>query len=192
MTLTRLLSVGLVLPAALLVLLGFLGAGAANAGDDEDGKIQAKLQGIQEVPSVSTGASGRFRGEISEDGSSITYRLNYSGLEGDVRQGHIHFAQRGVNGGIVVFLCQTTFNPDPTSHAPTCPQSGMVTGTLTAANMTNTAAVQGIAAGQFSELVRAIRAGVTYANVHSAVAGGTPNFTGGEIRGQIRAQGDDD
>ncbi|MGH7166309.1 MAG: CHRD domain-containing protein [Nitrospiraceae bacterium] len=193
MTLTRLLSVGLVLPVALLVLLGFLVSGAANAGDDDGVKIQARLQGIQEVPAVSTGASGRFRGEISEDGSSIMYTLSYSGLEGAVRQGHIHFAQRGVNGGIVVWLCQTLVNTDPTGLAPTCPQSGTVTGTLTAANMVNTASAQGIVAPQFSELVRAIRAGVTYANVHSAGAGGTAgNFTGGEIRGQIKAHGDDD
>jgi hypothetical protein len=32
---------------------------------------------------------------------------------------------------------------------------------------------------------RAIRAGVTYANMHTA------KFPGGEIRGQIRAHGDD-
>ena len=43
---------------------------------------------------------------------------------------------------------------------------------------------QGIAAGEFDELVRAIRAGVTYANVHSE------KFPGGEIRGQIEG-GDD-
>jgi hypothetical protein len=123
--------------------------------------------------------------EIGDGDISITYTLSYSGLEGDIRQAHIHFAQRGVNGGIVVFLCQTTFNPDPTGHAPTCPQSGTVTGTLTAANMTGGALAQGIAPGEFGELVRAIRAGVTYANVHSAGTGVPTNFAAGEIRGQI-------
>jgi hypothetical protein len=38
---------------------------------------------------------------------------------------------------------------------------------------------QGIAAGEFAEIVRAIRAGRAYANVHST------KFPGGEIRGQI-------
>ena len=42
---------------------------------------------------------------------------------------------------------------------------------------------QGIAAGEFAEVVKAIRAGVTYANVHTAA------FPGGEIRGQIRGNG---
>ena len=43
---------------------------------------------------------------------------------------------------------------------------------------------QGIDAGEFDELVRAIRAGATYANVHSQT------FGPGEIRGPIG--GDDD
>jgi hypothetical protein len=46
---------------------------------------------------------------------------------------------------------------------------------------------QGIAPGEFEELVAAIRAGRAYANVHSA------KFPGGEIRGQLndRDQRDD-
>jgi CHRD domain len=42
---------------------------------------------------------------------------------------------------------------------------------------------QGIAAGEFDELVDAIRAGFTYANVH------TTAFPPGEIRAQIKAHG---
>ena len=141
---------------------------------------------IQEVSpgggAVSTGASGRFRGEISKDGSTITYTLSYSGLEGTV-EAHIHFAQRNVAGPIVVFLCRTT----QSVTAPTCPQAGSVTGTLTAANLTIVAAGQGIneagstAADEFAEFVKAIRAGVSSANVHST------KFPSGEIRGQISA-----
>lgn len=190
MTNTRLLGIGPVLPVALLVMLGVLVPGPVNSREDQGVKFRATLRGFEEVPATSTGASGRFRVEISEDGSSMTYTLSYSDLEGNVRQAHIHFAQQGVNGAIVVFLCQTTFNPDPTGHAPTCPQSGTVTGTLTTANMTALAVAQGIAPGEFAELVRAIRAGVTYANVHSAGTGVPANFAGGEIRGQIRAHGD--
>jgi hypothetical protein len=46
--------------------------------------------------------------------------------------------------------------------------------------MTGAAVAQGIAAGEFAELVKAIRARRAYANVHSL------KFPGGEIRGQIR------
>ena len=41
------------------------------------------------------------------------------------------------------------------------------------------AAGQGLAAGEFNELVRAIRAGATYVNVH------TTGYPGGEIRAQL-------
>lgn len=44
-------------------------------------------------------------------------------------------------------------------------------------------AAQGIAPGEFAEVVAAIRNGVAYANVHSA------KFAGGEIRGQLRRSG---
>jgi hypothetical protein len=144
--------------------------------------VRGNLLGYQEVPAVSTGASGEFFARISKDGSTITYGLSYSGLEGDVRQAHIHFGQPGVNGGIVVFLCQTTSNPDPTGLAPSCPQEGTVSGTLTEANMVS-AAGQGIVAGEFAELVEAIRAKVAYVNVHSTT------FPAGEIRAQLNKPG---
>ena len=57
-----------------------------------------------------------------------------------------------------------------------------MTGTRTAADVVGPAG-QGIAAGEFEELVRALRAGVTYANVHSQ------QFGGGEIRGQFDQRG---
>src|SRR5205814_921559 len=62
---------------------------------------------------------------------------------------------------------------------PFCPAEGTVTGTIVAAQVL-TVAGQGIDAGEFDELVAAIRAGVTYANVHSVL------FPPGEIRGHIR------
>ena|SRR2546425_1378424 len=177
---------------ALLGLLVILGAAPAAMADDDEVELKAKLQGFQETPAISSGASGKFRGEISSNGDSITYTLSYSGLEGTVTQAHIHFGQRGVAGNIVVFLCQTASVSDPTGLAPTCPQSAPesnpVHGTLTAANMTTRATAQGIVPPEFGEFVRAIRAGVSYANVHSKDAGGVPgNFNGGEIRGQISA-----
>lgn len=53
-----------------------------------------------------------------------------------------------------------------------------MTGTIVPANVIGPAG-QGIAAGEFGELVEAIRQGATYANVHTVA------FPGGEIRGQI-------
>lgn len=143
-------------------------------------RIREFLTGYEEVPAVSTVAEGEFHARISNDSSQIDYELKYSDLEGSVTQAHIHFGQKGVNGGISVWLCG---NPSATVIPPAgtqvCPPSpATITGTLTAANVVGPAA-QGIAAGEFAELISAIRAGKTYANVHST------KFPGGEIRSQI-------
>ena len=143
-------------------------------------RFRGLLHGYNEVPAVSTVATGDFTARISKDESQIDYELTYSDLEGSVTQAHIHFGQPGVNGGISVWLCG---NPGPGVTPPAgtqaCPPSpATITGTLTAANVVGPAA-QGIAAGEFEELVNAIRAGKTYANVHST------KFPGGEVRDQL-------
>jgi hypothetical protein len=98
-----------------------------------------------------------------------------------VTQAHIHIAQKSVNGGISAWLCQTATNPAPATSGPVpmCPAPGTpVSGTITRAHVVGPAA-QGVQPGEFEELVRALRAGVAYANVHTTTHGG------GEIRGQI-------
>ena len=85
----------------------------------------------------------------------------------------------------MVWLCQTAANPAPASVAdpsitPFCPAKGTVNGTVTPGEVLEVTG-QGIATGEFEELVRALRAGAAYANVHSSL------FGPGEIRGQIRA-----
>jgi hypothetical protein len=144
--------------------------------------IQATLTGYEEVPVVSTVASGEFVGMISRDDQSIDYALTYSGLQGTVTQAHIHVAQLSVNGSIVIWLCGTASNPGP-AGTPTCtPGSGTFTGTITAANVVAGAtASQQLAAGELAEVIAAMRAGAAYANVHTNLS------PGGEIRGQIGA-----
>lgn len=142
--------------------------------------VNTDLVSHQEVPAISSTASGSFRAFVNVKAGTINYRLSYGGLTGDVQQAHIHVGQRSVNGAVSVFLCQTEANPDPTGLAPQCPQSGTVTGMLQSGNMIGGGIVaQGIEPGEFSELVSAIRAGVAYVNVHSST------FPGGEIRGQL-------
>jgi hypothetical protein len=140
--------------------------------------VVVKMLSYEEVPAVSSVATGHFTAFINDAAGTIDYELFYEGLEGDVRQAHIHFGQRGVSGGISVFLCQTSFNMDPTGLAPQCPQSGTVTGTIRAANIIGPTG-QGIAATELAELIAAIRAGIAYPNVHST------KFPGGEVRGQF-------
>ena len=148
-------------------------------------KISEFLTGFEEVPVVSTVATGEFKARISDDGSQIDWELSYADLEGTVQQAHIHFGQKGVNGGISVWLCG---NPNPPAIVPPAgtqacpPPPATISGTATAANVVGPAS-QGIAAGEFAELIRAMRAGKTYANVHST------KFPGGEIRSQIGPSG---
>jgi CHRD domain len=181
--------------AGLLLLAGSAPAFAGDHGNgnDRDKNFEARLSGYHEVHfiaaptpalrgAISTGASGRFKASIDDRASVIHYEISYSGLEAPVTQSHIHFGQRHTVGGIVVWLCQTAGTPAPATVAgvtPMCPESGTVTGTITPAQVL-TVTGQGIDAGQFEELVAAIRAGATYANVHSQL------FAPGEIRGQVR------
>jgi hypothetical protein len=190
------------LPTALVLIAAgaVTTAAPAFARDDDDGRrLSTELSGYNEVHfvagdaaatppvppalrgAVSTRATGKFRAQVNRDEQIIHYELEYRNLEGDVTQAHIHFGQSSTVGGIVVWLCQTGTNPAPAAVAavtPVCPAEGSVSGTIQPFQVLAQTA-QGIAAGEFNELVRALRAGATYANVHSTL------FTPGEIRGQI-------
>lgn len=178
----------LIAAAAVAGVAGF--AAAATAGDRAR-NFETDLSGFEEVPSVSTTAGGQVDAAVNRAGTEIRYTLRYRNLEGAVQQAHIHFGQEGVNGGIVVFLCSNLGNgPVGTPACP--PPPATVTDTLDADDVSAVpasagAVTQGIGPREFAELVRAMRAGVTYANVHS------DRWPGGEIRGQFdHEQGHDD
>ena len=164
----------------IIMLPAVIGSLLATATVAKAEEIGALLTGYEESPSVSTTARGEFTATI-EGAKVIEYRETYSGLQAPVTQSHIHVGQLGVNGSIVIFLCQTAANPDPTGLAPQCPQQGTVHGTITTANViAGSTASQQLAAGDLSAVITAIQAGAAYANVHTTVS------PGGEIRGQIR------
>jgi hypothetical protein len=168
----------LALVVGAVAAVGVVGAVALAQGG---GDFKGRLTGYQEVPALSTSGQGKFRASIREGGSEIRYRLSYSGLEADPQQAHIHLGQPGVNAGVIVFLCSNLGNGPAGTQA--CPDSpATVTGTLRAADVVGPAD-QGIDPGEFGELVRAIRAGATYANVH------TVKYPGGEIRAQLTRRG---
>ena len=92
-------------------------------------------------------------------------------------QAHVHFGRAAINGGIMVFFCSNVGGPP----APACPgtTSGAVSGTVGPADVIGPAG-QGIAPGEFAEVLEALRSGTAYGNVHSTV------YPAGEIRGNIR------
>jgi hypothetical protein len=160
---------------ALLVLVAagstLLVAALATAGAGQNTVKADTLNGYQEGPAISSIATGSFEAEIDEDAQTITYTLSYQDLEGgSPTQAHIHIGKRAENGGVSVFLCA--------GDKPACPPSGTVTGVIVPANIIGPAA-QGVEAGSFTELVRALRTGNTYVNVHNA------RWPGGEIRAQV-------
>jgi hypothetical protein len=165
----------------IIAMTGLLATATAAKAD----QIRALLTGYEETPAaVSTVARGVFLATIDPDGDAINYRLTFNALQAAVTQAHIHVGQLSITGSIVIFLCQTASNPDPTGLAPQCPQQGTVTGRVTAANViAGSIATQQLNAGDFAAVVTAIRAGAAYANVHSVLS------PGGEIRGQIRTVG---
>ena len=174
--------------AVVVGVLGLMGVVAAAVAGDGNRNVREHLTGYEEVaaapnPStISTSGTGDFRARVRSD--RIEYTLTYGGLEGNVLQAHIHLGARAIAGGISVFLCRTTQTaPEGT---PTCPGTtdGTVSGTLEPADVIGPAG-QGIDPGEYNELLRAIRAGVTYANVHSS------KFPSGEIRAQLDRGHDD-
>ena len=144
-------------------------------------KGHADLTPYQEVPTLSTPASGTLDVEISKDGESVRYTLSYQGLATPIRFAHIHLGRPAINGGVMVFLCNnSTPPPAGVPLPPACPQgAGTVSGELTAANVGASAAGQGVTTGEFAEFVAALRAEAAYGNLH------TDAFPGGEIRGQV-------
>jgi len=164
----------------LMAVVCMLTAFAQARADDNDGgrQFRAELNGFNETPSLSTDGEGRLRLEINHNDTAIDFRLSYANMTGNPTVAHIHLGQRHTMGGVIIFFCGG-------GGKPACPpQPATITGTLDASGVVGPAA-QGITAGEFDELLRAIRAGATYANVHTAA------FPVGEIRGQIRRVGND-
>jgi hypothetical protein len=139
-------------------------------GDDDDTTepvtdFQATLTGGEEVPAVTTTASGSAT--LSIEGEEIVYRVEVTDLE-NVLISHIHIAPPGENGDVRMNLCNS-------AETPACLSGG--TGVLVEGS-------NGLTQGgiTFDSLVSAIRAGNAYVNVH------TTQHTDGEIRGQIEPQ----
>ncbi|HYG61512.1 MAG TPA: CHRD domain-containing protein [Thermoanaerobaculia bacterium] len=163
---------------ALLVVVLVATATPLFAQGNPGGTAIARLRGFEEVPAISTTGGGRFNATVNAQGTMVNWELNYFNLEAPVTQAHIHFAQRGVNGGVVVFLCSNLDNAPV--GVPGCPPSpGFLSGTFDAADVVAGAAAQGITPGELHSVLRAMRAGMTYVNVHTTL------FPGGEIRGQL-------
>ncbi len=171
------LRVGLAVAASVAVATTTVVAAQGSSGQGHN-RVSTRLSGFHETPlALSSPGSGWFRAKLDVKNDEIRYTLSFQGLPSAATQAHIHFGSKSQSGGVSAFLCSNLGNGP--AGTPACPASGPVTGTITPAGVVGPAA-QGIAAGEFAELVRAIKHRTAYVNVH------TVDIPAGEIRGQLR------
>ncbi|MBW5471523.1 CHRD domain-containing protein [Brevibacillus formosus] len=130
-------------------------------------RFRAFLRGSEEVPPVRTNATGTTSFRLSQNGQRLDFRLVVKNLR-NFTEAHIHVGARGVNGPVVVFL----FGPVTRGISV---NRGVVAGSITQADL-----VGPLQGRPLSELIRLMKNGQTYVNVH------TTQNPDGEIRGQIR------
>ncbi len=117
------------------------------------------MTGAQEVPAVTTNATGTIVASYSQYTKTLTYRMTWSGLSGNATAAHIH----GIGeAGIVAGVLQDFTN---TSNTISKTASGIYNGSLF------------IDGTKFTEEL--LLAGKYYMNIHTAAN------PGGEIRGQL-------
>lgn len=152
-----------------------------HGGGNGDFNLGTHLTGAEEVPPTNTQAQGEAIFRVSADGSTVDFRLIASNID-NVTQAHIHCGPAGANGPVRMWLYPVigpTGAPGPNASGP---QNGVLaSGTFTPAE---------VFCPDGTALLEAMRAGLTYVNVHTndGVAPtntGPGDFPGGEIRGQL-------
>lgn len=73
-------------------------------GYDDQVAFDGVLSGMQEVPAVTTNATGVSHFSLSSDFSEIEYEVQVEGLSGPISGAHLHNAEAGANGPVVVDL----------------------------------------------------------------------------------------
>jgi hypothetical protein len=153
-----------------IFVAGLVAVGIAAAGLND--RWNAHGKGDNEVPPNTSQAQAQANFKLSDDGTSLSYKLNVGNIE-NVTQAHIHMAPAGSNGLIVAWLYPNT-PPLQATLIPGRSSGTLGEGTITAADLKNTLAGQPLSA-----LVDALDTGNAYVNVH------TSQFPLGEVRGQV-------
>jgi len=144
----------------------------ADQRDRPERDFRANLRGRNEVPLTLSAGRGTLDLEVNEVDTLVHFVLHYEGLQTAVGAAHIHVGQTNANGGVTVFFCGG-------GGRPACPASpATIEGDFSANDVLGLTSQQ-LEATNLDKLLAAIRAGKTYANVHTATS------PAGEIRGQI-------
>lgn len=161
----------------------------ASAGPAD--QLGTHLTGAEEVfTGAPTPASSLAQGEavfhVRANGASVDFRLIASNID-NVIMAHIHCGPAGANGPIRMWLSPVI---GPTG-APGPNGSGAHDGVLAFGTFSPVGVMcPASAVGQDMPLLDAMRAGLTYVNVHTndgidPTNTGPGDFPGGEIRGQL-------
>lgn len=157
--------------ALALVLTGF-------AGCDDDGtgpsrrqeRFTANLTGQEEVPAVTTNATGTATLTFTND-TTISYTINLQNATG-ITAAHIHIGRPGVVGGVLVGLFSAA------APGMNVANGMLVEGTVTPSKMPPNRPL-GLT---FEDMKALMRSGGAYVNVHSTA------HPGGVVRGQVTRQ----
>jgi CHRD domain len=147
--------------------------------DHEGREIQfhIRLSGDQQVPGVNTTAFGFAEVRLSEDNSTLSFRVVVCNIA-NVTASHIHVGAAATNGPVVL-----PFFGSPPLFSSTRGCDTLAEGTRTSADLVIRPAA-GI--NNWTDFINALIAGNTYVNVH------TTAHPGGEIRGQLIHEQDDE
>lgn len=154
--------------ASLLAAAGFA---AAVSAAHEGLEFNVNLSPDQEVPAVTSDATGEAYFKVSEDGESLEFTVSASNLMGTMA-GHLHSGAAGENGPVEIALFT---NDEPMDY-----NGEVASGTLTADDLAGDMA--------WEDFSKALVAGEIYVNLH------TEENPDGELRGQLvadAAEGDE-
>jgi CHRD domain len=155
--------------ATALLIFGAAVNGFINYASAQQQQFTAKLSGKNEVPPVTTPATGIATFIVSQDGTSLHYVLSVSDITG-VMGAHLHAGPSTQNGPAIAGL----FDPSMAGHPTGKVRGSLSKGIIRTSNLTGP-----LAGKELSDLILLIKTGNTYVNVH------TTQNRGGEIRGQL-------
>jgi len=139
----------------------------ASTGFAVEESFEAKLTPKDEVSSHKSKATGKAEFKLSEDGQTLIYKLYVENII-DPTAAHIHLGKKGVEGDPVVIL--------PFDDV----KKGKFSGLLSEGKITGMDLLGKLQDKPLSALVKHIKSGNTYVNIHSY---GNPK---GDIRGYIK------
>ena len=122
---------------------------ASNTALAQQQHFTAKLSGTNEVPSLTSKASGIATFDLNAAGTQMKYTLNVTNID-KVIAAHIHMGKSTVNGPIVVNL----FIPS----GPT----GKVSGTLAQSSINSTGLIGPLKGKQMPDLISLMKNGQAY------------------------------